>query len=388
MGSPSSSVSVVGVRVATVAAVDGRAPVTRHQGLRLVPTDTPGQYRLDAVTKNPVVGEPGQLMRLRNTRTRETVAFSLDAHGHVPPRVRIDGEAGDVIRIATSDGHHNADFDASSGAVIIPPALDPTGAPTEPRRLRHAPAELRRLDGPLFHDAPQPATVQQGDIGDCWLVATCDVVALRNPDLIKRLITDHGDGTFSVVFQRYDRDQRRYVPETIRVTNQFYCAPHSTKPVYGHTSTGELWFPVIEKAYAAWKGGYDGAYSGYPYEIFEALLGREGRHFDLDVTSTEAVWRTLQKRDAAGELMVAWSKVASPSLHFANTGLVADHAYAVFGVFEKDGERRVLLRNPWGENPWASKAGGFVVEQSRGVLSMKLEDFRRFFTGLGCVDPA
>lgn len=94
-----------------------------------------------------------------------------------------------------------------------------------------------------------------------------------------------------------------------------------------------------------------------------------------------------QKLRAPAEVMVAWSRMPSRELPFANTGLVSDHAYAVFGVEEKDGERRVLLRNPWGESPWSARGGRGVQERSRGVVSMTVEDFRRYFIGLGAVAP-
>jgi hypothetical protein len=212
---------------------------------------------------------------------------------------------------------------------------------------------------------------------------THEHVALRRPDLLKRMIEDHGDGTYTVTFQRHDHEKARYVDEKVKVSNQVWVKPPGTAPVYGTTSTREGWFSIVEKACAAWKGGYDGARSGYPFEAFEAVLGAEGRHFDLDVTSTDALWQAMVKRDKANEAMVAWTRVESPALRFGNTGLVADHAYAVLGVEVKDGARMVKLRNPWGENPWAARSSNLLKTDAAGVLWMKIEDFRTMFLGLG-----
>ena len=47
---------------------------------------------------------------------------------------------------------------------------------------------------------PVPADVAQGNLGDCYFLATLASLAQNQPDKIKGMIRDNGDGTFSVRF--------------------------------------------------------------------------------------------------------------------------------------------------------------------------------------------
>jgi hypothetical protein len=242
---------------------------------------------------------------------------------------------------------------------------------------------LRPVSGALFDDGGPTANLVQGQIGDCWLVSTADVIAAQRPALLRKIIRDNNDGTFTVTFKRYDHDEERYVDVNTTVTSSLYTN-WSGKPTYGATKSNELWFPILEKAYAKWKGGYDGARSGYPFEAFEALLGNEGRHFDPDVTKPDDLYDALEQRLKNHEAVVAWTRVDTPELNFANTGLAQDHAYAVLGVERVDGKRFVKVRNPWGNNPYrASNSPLGLRALDNAMLLVPLEAFVSHFSGVG-----
>jgi hypothetical protein len=363
-----SGASAIGLRVANVESIDGRPPVVRQQGLRLVPAND--GFVFTQVCKSPTVGEPGQIFRLTNVRTREEVSFTLDDDGRLPKNARVGGQAGDAWSVSTSDGTH----DVTSGCGLL---VAPSDA-KEPAAAAQAKKSTFTLRDPLFTNGPSAKSVKQGEIGDCWLVSACDAIATTKPERLRNMMKDNGDGTVTVTFKRFDQDASKYVDEHVTVTREVYG---SSTPVYGKSLTGEAWFPLLEKAYAQWKGGYDGIRSGYPFEAFEAILGAEGKHFDLDVGTPDAVWNRLLKQTRKGDAMVAWSRVDTPALSYSNTGLVGDHAYAVLGAEQRGEERIVRVRNPWNSNNWGDQLK--MTRLDGGILEMKLDVFMKYYAGYG-----
>lgn len=374
-----SGASAVGLRVANVETVDGRPPVVRQQGLRLV-AQKDGAFAFTQVCKSQTVGEPGQMFRLTNVRTKEEKTFTLDDDGCLPKGARLGGAAGDSWSVATSDGTHNV----TSGCGLL---VAPSSA-KEPAAAALAKKPMMTMQHPLFvNGGPHATSVKQGEIGDCWLVSACDAIASAKPERLRNIMKDNGDGTVTVTFQRFDREASKYVDEHIKVTREVYCtggSPPYQAPAYGKSLKGEAWFPLLEKAYAQWKGGYDGIRSGYPFEAFEAILGAEGKHFDLDVGTPDAVWNGLLKQTRKGEAMVAWSRLDTPTFSFSNTGLVGDHAYAVLGAEQRGDERIVRVRNPWNSNNYGAHNGVLKMTQlERGILEMKLDVFMKYYAGYG-----
>jgi hypothetical protein len=367
--------SVVSIRVNNTAPVDGRPPVVHHQGLRLVPAGD-GSFAFTHVRRSTVVGEPKQVVRFKNDRSGDVVDYVLDERGCLPTDARLRGRAGDVFRLATTDGVHNTKFKSGWEALVAPSS---SSSSQPPPLAEHAGLKSQRLGGPLCIDVPQPGTVQQGKIGDCWLVSAVDAIAAVNPQRLRALFRENDDGTVTFTLHRYDHQTRRRVTEDVTVTNS---ALNDGGPVYGSTSTNERWFALLEKAMAGFKGGYEAIVSGYPYEAFEALLGTPGKHHDFDVASPEAVWAALNSKKP--QAMATWTRVESPTLSFAKTGLAADHAYAVFGTSERNGERFVTLRNPWGSNKsvWGGTRDGIEL-QPNGLVSVPLGTFMRLFAALG-----
>ena len=380
-------VGALAVRVANVEAVDGRAPVVRQQGLRLVANgaapDGQTRFAFAQVCRSETVGEPGQALRFTNLRTKYTATFALDDAGRLPGDATLAGAPGDVWKLATSDGAHNTKLTDACGSLVAPDA----GATMTAALRAHRPSSTVELTAPLFAaGGPKERTAKQGEIGNCWLVSVADAVASARPERLRERMRDNGDGTITVRFARWDRERARYVDEDVTVDRR--VPARSGKALYGTMTSDESWFPLLEKAYAQWKGGYDGISSGYPFEAFEALLGAEGTHFDHDVSAPEALWRALSRQAARGDAVVAWTRVDTRSLSFANTGLAGDHAYAVLGVEQREGpngpERVVRLRNPWGQNPWAANGGKLGLRSSSGgVLEMPFDAYVRYFAGTG-----
>src|SRR5690348_6353345 len=54
---------------------------------------------------------------------------------------------------------------------------------------------------PLFNTGgPSPKDVAQGQVGDCWFLATLAETALRDPNTIRNAISQRADGSYDVKF--------------------------------------------------------------------------------------------------------------------------------------------------------------------------------------------
>ncbi|MFI9403313.1 C2 family cysteine protease [Nocardia sp. NPDC052316] len=122
--------------------------------------------------------------------------------------------------------------------------------------------------GPLYLEGgPRPDDVQQGRIGDCYLLSNLIGLADRNPALIRDMIREDvttQPRTFSVRF--YDPANNSWV--WIKVDDTFYQSPTGEMIYATHDGARPLWPAVIEKAWAVFYGaqrgyvGLDGGMSG------------------------------------------------------------------------------------------------------------------------------
>ena len=106
-------------------------------------------------------------------------------------------------------------------------------------------------------------------------------VALKNPEAIKNMIRDNGDGTYTVTFKEkiptFLPPGAVFVDKKITVTNVIEekgafgaWFSHAGTGDKNEFSKGEIWPQIIEKAYNQWKG--EGIHN--PVDCMEALTGR------------------------------------------------------------------------------------------------------------------
>lgn len=373
----SSGGSPLDVRIAGTAQTDGRRAEVAQQSLRLVP-DGQGQVDVTSVSKNPRLSEPFVEVVFENERTQERTTVKLDANGQLPAGLKLTAEPGDGVALYATDGVHDKDLDDPWAHLGVASPGEPVLHPGATRTMS--------IEGPLFVDGPSLTDPLQGSgIGDCYIVAAVSSIADLLPRVLEERMKDKGDGTVDVTFDRWDEDDQSYVSETINVTREL--AWGYGKLHYGRSDGAstpdemETWWPLLEKAYAVWKGGYPAISSGYPYEIFEALLGTQGRHFDPGDLDERACAKVLTRALSQKAPMVAWTWPDSMDRPFVGSGLVADHAYSVHGFKEEGGAQLVQLRNPWGQREWGRDG------KDDGLFWMPLDVFREKFCGLGVAFP-
>ena len=253
-----------------------------------------------------------------------------------------------------------------SGPGWVDPAADAAG--------RSAP--VATFAGPLFRDGPAYGDVQQGQLGDCYLCAALAGLAQAMPDAVRSLIRPAGDGGAVVTFHERDPATGQFRPVEIHVDAELYQG-RDGRPLYGRApgdrQSMELWFPLVEKAWATWRGGYAAATGGVQNQVFEAVLGRPAGWLAIDAQSNpDTVWGTIQATLQAGLPLGAATQSVDDG-RYANSGVYADHGYTVLGAEEANGQRVVVLRNPWG----SGEPRGNGADD--GVFRLPLADFQRLF---------
>lgn len=195
---------------------------------------------------------------------------------------------------------------------------------------------------PLFAaTGPHPDDVDQGDDGDCWILATLSSMANDQPTVITHMISDFGDGTYGIKlgnsFYRVDAD----LP-TLSATSAVL-----TKASLGRQ--GALWAALIEKAYA-WHRTNANTYQSLNFgNPLDAL-----RDFHT-MNSGQLPLQYYASPTALGlEVFQRWNRYESLTLCTsdniaASSGLVSRHVYSIISVFRNDSGTvdSVLLRNPW-----------------------------------------
>ncbi len=175
----------------------------------------------------------------------------------------------------------------------------------------------------------QYSDVRQGFLGDCYLMAALAAVAKGDPEIIRNMIRDNGDGTFTVTFHTHS------------ITSGWETKDVTVKAEdlgkYGQsTDNGELWPAIIEQAYAEWKGGsnpekIEGGWKHNAQNMLAALTGVKGDNYLPAVTKDLGgkIQDALQK---GNPVVVTYNPVFGDTPFRGDEAIVADHSCAIIGI--------------------------------------------------------
>jgi len=244
--------------------------------------------------------------------------------------------------------------DSAGGRVQIVPAFyQPwTTDPSNPNyiSLQLAGQTLRDpLDsGPTYQPAgdslwgagPALTDIRQGNLGDCFLMASLDSLAYSEPSRLYQIAVDLGDGTYAVRFVRSGS------ASFVRVAGDLSAQQAAV------SSTGGLWVAMIEKAYAFYRAGANSFASLDTGWMYATLQDLGCAAFNILIPPTEtALSDTALASQITGALAANQGlSIGTPPNIFAAAPLIGSHAYAIIGVFfdTAAGSWELQLRNPWG----------------------------------------
>ena len=198
--------------------------------------------------------------------------------------------------------------------------------------------------------------IHQQQIGDCYLLSSVGEIAKIDPSIIKKMVKDNKDGTYTVTLHQHKTgagyywgklfgDEFEEVPVT--VDGNFAGGTANSQP--GDDKVGsqkEIWVQVVEKAYAKLHGGYDKIQGGDPSAAMETLTGKEATTVGTSKVSLDDL-----KKDIASKKPVVMSTPGDSKKGEMPFKMHANHAYMVKEILTgPDGKVMVQLRNPWGHD--------------------------------------
>lgn len=209
---------------------------------------------------------------------------------------------------------------------------------------------------------PAPTGIHQGQVGDCWFLASLAAVA-EHPDRISTKIVNPGvypnSGAFRIYFWARNNWVGMNVDDrlpSIKWGNGFHTWATSK------STQGAWWTPLFEKAYAKFNQNYDRITGGSGNEGLKALTGMPVQRYQFAKTPIAEAWSRFSAYSSRNFPMT------TPCCRAANAdGLVSGHAYTFMGTVQlSNGVKLAHVRNPWGKErykgPWSDHDGQWTQD--------------------------
>ncbi|RAL61314.1 hypothetical protein DID88_009450 [Monilinia fructigena] len=340
---------------------------------------TPGKAST-VLPKNPYTQKAGQKASKPVTRGKNAVASYEEAAALCKAKVAKIVKECRRVNQKYRDPHFDIEFDLKWGKGDCLQMLQNTSDRLVPT---FNPGSVKRVgdifDKPQFYVSGATANdIRQGRDGDCWFMAALCTLG-NKPGLIEKVCVarDEEIGVYGFVFHRDGEWRSEIIDDKLYLTKPDYDeswiernliedrqrinSEEDYRKIYQSNSgalyfaqcedPNETWLPLLEKAYAKAHGDYAAIEGGFTGEGLEDLTGGVTTEiFSTDILDKEYFWKEeLMKVNkdflfgcAAG---IFWGRGY-------RKGIYEGHAYSILRAVEIDGQRLVLLRNPWGEGEW------------------------------------
>ena len=138
--------------------------------------------------------------------------------------------------------------------------------------------------GNLFNGTPSRNDARQGQLGDCYFIASLASIADHNPDAVRNLFIDNSDGTYTVRFYPTASGPADYVTVNRRLpANSSGQLQYSGYGQSISSTATTVWIALAEKAYAQWNE-----------------TGNEGRDGTNRYSSIEGGWMSYVNAQVLG----------------------------------------------------------------------------------------
>jgi calpain-15 len=251
----------------------------------------------------------------------------------------------------------------------------------------------------------KPGDVSQGQIGDCYFMATLSALAAFHPQIISDMfITKEFNEAGIYAMKVYVNGHRQVVV----VDDYIPYYKWARAPAFAKKETLNIWPILIEKAWAKVCWCYEGIISGHAKEALEFLLPYQNEDVSLKYSIEDAkkIWIQIHgaikerhiitcsgNKDGTGETIKNEEKIVT------NIGLITNHCYAITGIysFSFKGEKINLLKilNPWNsqefkgrwhdrDERWCKEIMNYVgfYQKTAGEFYISLTTFCCFFTSI------
>jgi hypothetical protein len=220
----------------------------------------------------------------------------------------------------------------------------------------------RAFDGrPLFAAAgPTMSDINQGVLGDCYLLAGLAAIARDDPHALRQYVVDFDDGTYGV----------RLGDNFYRVDNDLPVnSPSSNRPAYAALGAQQsMWVAIVEKAFAHYRrddDSYASLEGGWAIEVNRAFGAASAGERRLNTYSSAAAMANSVAALAAAGQAVTIGFIGAP---VGGVPLVTNHMYAIASIARNTtgAVTAITLFNPWG----IDGAGSNDSDPSDGLVTL------------------
>jgi len=250
----------------------------------------------------------------------------------------------------------------------------------------------------LFQDAIECSDVNQGSLGNCYLISIIAALSERH-DLIKKIFKTkqvNKDGFYEIYYYEQDGTKRiMYLDDYFPYLD---TDGSGRQDFIGTIPNGEeIWVLLMEKAYAKYEGGWVNMEGGTITSELKFFTGSNCKDLSLN---TATAWLEILNACRRNNLVCCRSKTGAGSHDYSSGKNIANsHAYSIMEAEEYKGIKLLKIRNPWGNFEWTGDYSdssplwtaelrrafpGFVTNEIKddGLFSMTFEDFCREFNNV------
>jgi hypothetical protein len=249
------------------------------------------------------------------------------------------------------------------------------------------------LVGDSENTGPDKSDIDQGDIGDCYLLSSLGSIAQNHPEVIEDMIEILPDGTCRVRF--YDKvctglfgiaPPCIYVEHYVIIDMDF--PPGHSLPADSSGGSQEVWTLIIEKAYLQWQKENDPLNpildGPLPPVALSAITGKDSTTWLTPAMSFDNLYESFKRGDAItsgallqippkpGDPNSGWPPISAYPEQYQNGMISTDHVYFITNVDPVTQE--VTLQNPWDSNlppitlPFADYKNLFPLTMTNPVI--------------------
>jgi len=271
---------------------------------------------------------------------------------------------------------------------------------------------------PLFPHDPCSKDIIQGNVGDCYFVATLASIASKSPQTIRDMMTyNQKDDTVTVRFYN-TKNEPVYVTVPNTVPEYKYKSFSGDEKVTNVFSAGARWVQIMEKAFQ--KSGLAGRDTGkttlegglriYANKVLLGpmvkglTLNEIGEFHDFKISQEPQqkfpqeyqkedleIYNKLKSLHESGIMISGGVKDDAARTPDNVLGLPGGHAYGITGFSEENGVKYVHIKNPHG-GPGRTYDGKHHLpkevpeEIANGESKLELRDFLNNFDSVAAAD--
>ena len=182
----------------------------------------------------------------------------------------------------------------------------------------------------LFHGDIEPNDVNQGSLGDCWLLSSMSAIA-EYPGRIRKMFINEGvdqHGIYGIKFTKNGVERTVFVDDRLPQREN-----KNDELIFTKTQGAELWATLLEKAWAKVHTNYDRIVGGKSFRALRDLTGAPAFCHDIKDVDPDEVFEMIHEADRQKYIICASSNKKSSTEQekkaYKALGLFQGHAYAI-----------------------------------------------------------